>query len=258
MEGHNDIKIDQLKLGEKVDSDKAVDLPLKLALALLTDSNGVIAMQVPVSGNVDDPKFEVGSVIFNAFLNLITKAVTAPFNLLASLVNSEEDLQRITFASGSTELDDASKAKLDQLTAALNQRPELTMVITGRLNIPADSERLQKTILKQALVAAGLPQDELDSKGPQWEKAIMQRYQALPGSSNAGQDMSSLEMYLAVVHSVELSDAQLIDLAEQRATAVKAYLVNDALLQADRAVVEKTALADEANVFSGVEMSVGN
>jgi hypothetical protein len=235
-----------------------VDVPLKLALALLTDSNGVIAMQVPVSGDVDDPEFEVGSIIFNAFLNLITKAVTAPFNLLANLVNSEEDLQRITFDSGSAELDDASKAKLDQLTAALNQRPELTMVVTGRLNIPADSERLQENILKQALLAAGLPQDELDSKGPQWEKAIMKRYQALPSSSEAGQDMSSLEMYLAVVHSVALSDAQLIDLTEQRAIAVKAYLVNDALLQADRAVVEKAALTDEANVFSGVEMGVGN
>jgi hypothetical protein len=215
-------------------------------------------MQVPVSGNVDDPKFEVGSVIFNAFLNLITKAVTAPFNLLANLVNSEDDLQRVTFASGSAELDDASKAKLDQLTAALNQRPELTLVVTGRLNIPTDSERLQKNILKKALVAAGLPQDELDSKGPQWEKAIMKRYQALQGSGEPGQDISSLDMYLAVVHSVALPDAQLIDLAEQRAVAVKAYLVNDALLQADRAVVEQTALDDEANVFSGAEMGVGN
>ena len=258
LEGHNDIKIGQLKLGEKVDSDKAVDVPLKLALALLTDANGVIDMQVPVTGNVDDPQFAVGSIIFNAFLNLITKAVTAPFNLLANLVASEEDLQRITFASGSAQLDEASKAKLDQLTAALKQRPKLTLVVTGRLNIPADRERLQKNILKQALVAAGLPQDELDSKGPQWEKAIETRYQALPGSSEQGQDLSSLDMYLAVVHSVELGDAQLIELAEQRAVAVKAYLVNDALLEPNRTVVEQTALDDEANTFSGVELGMGN
>ena len=82
LDGNNDVMVDQLKLGEKIDSEDAVDLPLELALALLTDSNGVISMEVPVSGNVDDPQFDVSSVIFDAFLNIIVKAVTAPFSLL--------------------------------------------------------------------------------------------------------------------------------------------------------------------------------
>ena len=85
LKGHNKIVIEQMKLGEKITSDKAVDLPLQLALALLTDSKGVIDMEIPVGGNVDDPQFNVGSIVMGALVNLITKAVTSPFTLLASL-----------------------------------------------------------------------------------------------------------------------------------------------------------------------------
>jgi hypothetical protein len=258
MQGHNEVLIDQLKLGEKVDSDKALDIPLKLGLALLTDSNGVIDMKVPVTGNVDDPAFDVSSVIFKAFLNIITKAVTAPFNLLANLVGSEEDLQRVNFASGSAQLNDAGKAKLDQLTAALTQRPGLTLVITGRLNIPTDREHLQKSALREQLLAGGLAPAELDSKGRAWEKAIAERYKALATSTGQAAEITPNDQYLMVVHGIDVGDARMLELAEQRAVTVKSYLVNEAKLHADRAVVEKTTLDDEANIFSGVELGMGN
>jgi hypothetical protein len=258
MQGHNEVLIDQLKLGEKVDSEKALDIPLKLGLALLTDSNGVIDMKVPVTGNIDDPEFDVSSIIFDAFLNIIVKAVTAPFNLLANLVGSEEDLQRVNFASGSAQLNESSKARLDQLTAALSQRPGLTLVITGRLNIPTDREYLQKNALQEQLVAAGLAPGELDSKGPAWEKAIAERYKSLSASAGQAAEATPNDQYLMVVHGIEVGDARMLELAEQRAIAVKNYLVNEAQLQADRAVVEKTVLNDEANMFSGVELGMGN
>jgi hypothetical protein len=257
MQGHNEVLIDQLKLGEKVDSEKALDIPLKLGLALLTDSNGVIDMKVPITGNVDDPEFDVSSVIFDAFLNIIVKAVTAPFNLLANLVGSEEDLQRLNFASGTAQLDERAKTKLDQLTAALSQRPGLTLVITGRLNIPADSERLQKNVLQEQLAAGGLSQEELDSKGPAWEKAVEGRYKSLPGGTGQTAELNASEKYMQVVHSIKVNDARMIELADQRAIAVKNYLVNEAQLQADRAVVEQASLDDEANMFSGVELGMG-
>jgi hypothetical protein len=183
--------------------------------------------------------------------------VTAPFNLLANLVGSEEDLQRLNFASGSAQLDETAKTKLDQLTAALTQRPALTLVITGRLNIPADREHLQINILQQQLVAGGLSAEELDSKGRTWEKAIAERYKSLPASTGQAADLAPRDQYQSVLHSIEVSDARMIELAEQRAIAVKVYLVNEAQLQADRAVVEQTALDDEANRFSGVELGMG-
>ena len=100
LQGNNKIVINQLQLGERVESRDAIDLPLRLGIALLTDSNGVIDIAVPVSGDLNNPQFSLGSVIAGAFVNLLTKAITAPFALLATLVGSSEELDTVDFAAG--------------------------------------------------------------------------------------------------------------------------------------------------------------
>ena len=259
LKGDNSIVIEQLKLGEKIDSDKAVDLPLELALALLTDMNGVIDMDVPVSGDIDDPDFGLGSVIFSALVNIITKAITAPFALLANLIGSEEDMQRIPFPSGSSELNDVAISRLTQLTEALEQRPGLTLVLLGRLHPSADRERLQKNILEQELVAAGLSAQDVASKGELWAEAIQARYKQLGntgGASEDGSDMPVHEQYQQLVAGIAVSDKQLQALSEERAVSVKRYLVNELQFPADRSAIELVAVDDEKNVFSGVELGV--
>ena len=254
LQGENNLRIEQMKLGKKIDSENAVDLPLELALALLTDSNGVIQMDVPVSGDVDDPQFSVGSIIAGAFINLITKAVTAPFKLLANLVGSDDDLQRINFAIGSAELDEAGKARLGQLHEALVQRPKLTLIITGRLNPEADRTYLQQQVLKQALIDDGLPATEIDAKDGDWENAIEKRYAAagLPD----GEDISTLHKYDALAAREDVSDNDLLELAEARAVAVKSFLVTEVGLEADRAVIEQSVVAAPENSFSGAELGL--
>ena len=256
LQGDNSIRIEKLKLGEKVSSDKSVDLPLELALAILTDSNGVIDLQVPVSGNVDNPEFALGGVIFKAFINILTKAITAPFTLLAGLVDSQEDLQTITFASGSTQLDATSREKLTQLFTALEQRPQLSLILTGRLNLTADRERMQKNALKVQLLAAGLSAEEITAKGPDWEEAISRQFKALATSNTDEAAPTAREQYLLVVESIDIPDIQLQELAQERAATVKRYLLNEAALAPERAVVGKANLEDKDNNFSGVEMGI--
>ena len=256
LEGDNSIRIEKLKLGKKVSSDKAVNLPLELALAILTDSNGVIDLQVPVSGDVDNPEFALGGVIFKAFINILTKAVTAPFTLLAGLVDTQEDLQTITFASGSTQLDDTSREKLTQLANALEQRPQLSLVITGRLNLTADRERMQKNALTVQLLAAGLSADEVTAKGPDWEEAINRRFKAIAASNTDEVAPTTREQYLLVVESIGIPDIQLQELAQERSATVKRYLLNEAALAPERAVVGKASLSEADNNFSGVEMGI--
>ena len=253
MAGNNKILIDQMKLGEKIDSEQAVDLPLELALALLTDSNGVIDMEIPVSGDVNDPEFSVGSVVLGAFVNLITKAVTAPFNLLAGLVGSEEDLQRLNFSSGSAELTDSTRAKLDDLSTALAERPELNLAIIGRLQVEADRERLQKNILAAQLEKTGVSAQEWAEKGPKWEAAIEERFQ---GQAEISAEMSIRDKYLALVKQISLPDSALVELADARAVAVKTYLVNDKGLAAGRVAIEQATLDEKANRYSGVELAL--
>ncbi|MEP5567869.1 MAG: DUF748 domain-containing protein, partial [Halioglobus sp.] len=172
LQGKNDIVIEQLKLGEKVDSDKALDLPLKLALALLTDVNGVIDLKVPVEGDVNDPEFAIGGVIASAVVNLITKAVTAPFTLLASLVGAEDDLERAPFSAGSAEVNEQTAARLGQLYEALGQRPGLTLIISGRLNMESDLDRLRRNQLEAELLAEGIAQEDISTRGPDYMSAV--------------------------------------------------------------------------------------
>jgi outer membrane protein OmpA-like peptidoglycan-associated protein len=254
LQGNNKVLVDQLKLGDKVDSDQAVDIPLKLALALLTDMNGVIDMEVPVSGSMEDPSFSIGSVVADAFLNLITKAVTAPFSLLAGLVNTDEDLQRLNFPSGSSQLSEAANDKLSKLAEAMAQRPELDLVIIGRLRVSSDRERMQKNALKAEMITAGLSPEQWDSKGPDWEAAIAERYR--DQGQTAGSELTVREQYLALAKAIEIPDSALLALSEDRAVAVKTFLVNQAKLGSERAAIEQNHLEDEGNRFSGVELGV--
>jgi hypothetical protein len=134
LDAEHKIRIDQLELGGKVDSPDAIGLPLKLAIALLKDRNGVIDLDLPISGSVDDPTFRIGPIIWKMFVNLLGKIVTAPFALIGSLFGGGEELSFLDFAPGSAELDAANRAKLESLRTGLVERPAL------RLDIPAAAD----------------------------------------------------------------------------------------------------------------------
>jgi len=121
------IVIDQLQLGERVDSPDATSLPVKLAVALLKDRNGVIDLDIPVSGNLDDPKFKVWPIIWQVVGNLLTKVVTSPFALLGSLFGASEEISYVDFGSGSAALSPAAQNKLRTLAKALHERPALNL-----------------------------------------------------------------------------------------------------------------------------------
>ena len=127
----NSIFIDQFELGEKVDNPNAVSLPLKLAVALLKDSSGKIKIDVPITGSLDNPKFNIGSIVADALVNVLSKVVTSPFRALGSLIGSEKDMSTISFAAGDSSLNKQQQDKLDSLSKALKERPILNLDIKG-------------------------------------------------------------------------------------------------------------------------------
>lgn len=119
--------IDQLELGDRVESPDAIHLPLKIAVALLKDRNGVIDVDLPVTGSLDDPQFKIGPLIWKAVLNLLTKIATAPFALLGHLFGGGEQMNYIDFHPGSAALDASEHDKLVALVKALEEKEKLEL-----------------------------------------------------------------------------------------------------------------------------------
>ncbi|MDG9927652.1 MULTISPECIES: DUF748 domain-containing protein [unclassified Pseudomonas] len=132
LNAENKLLLEDLQLGEKVDSKDAVDLPVRLAVALLKDTKGNIDIQLPVQGNLNDPQFSVMPIVWQTLRNLVLRAAQAPFKFIAGLVGgSDTDLSQVQFAAGSSELDEAAQKSLDTLAAALKERPVLRLEVEG-------------------------------------------------------------------------------------------------------------------------------
>ena len=142
IDASNVVLMDRLQLGQAVTSDEAVNAPVKLGLALLRDRDGVIEVDLPISGDLSDPEFSVGQVVMRAFVNLLVKAAASPFSMLGSIAEmaglTGEDLGQVSFVPGSVELAEGEAAKLSALTDALRERPELLLNVRGAVSPETD------------------------------------------------------------------------------------------------------------------------
>ncbi|MDQ7990259.1 MAG: DUF748 domain-containing protein [Candidatus Dactylopiibacterium sp.] len=146
----NRVRLDQLTFGDRVDSPTATKLPVLLAVSLLKDRNGVIDVNLPVSGSLDDPQFSIGRVVVRVLTNLIGRAVTAPFALLGSAIGrggDAEQLSFVDFAAGSAQIDPKALQKLGELAKALSDRPALSLEIAGKADPAADASGLKRARL---------------------------------------------------------------------------------------------------------------
>ncbi|PQJ84275.1 DUF748 domain-containing protein [Aliivibrio sifiae] len=264
LKGENHVIIDQLQLGKASDSDVATSLPLELAIALLQDNNGVIDLGVEVSGDVNDPEFSLGAVIWSTISNIITKAVTAPFSFIAGLAGSDEELNIIAFDFGANTLTAEEQEKLKTLGSALETRPKLKLTVDGAVNAPEDSKALALVQFNQLLAdsahitVAELPVNLSASTMPisgQLSDSLQELYQTEFGEKASTvedkieneQDEKGVELtdeelakrwhialYNLVLNKQDVKKGDLGQLAQQRAQAVKAYLVDVVKVDASR------------------------
>jgi len=156
----NHIFIEQLAFGDRIDAPGVSHLPVKLAVALLSNSQGQIDVHVPVSGSLDDPQFSMSGLIWRAFANLIVRAATSPFRLLASLGGSKHpDLGYVEFAPGSAVLDGTAQSRLAQLVKLLHDKPSLQLDITGRMDPAIDEKGLSKVMVDDLIRKAKADHD---------------------------------------------------------------------------------------------------
>ena len=152
LEAKNQVILNQLTFGERIDSPSATKLPVLLAVALLKDRHGVIDINLPISGSLNDPQFSVAGIIFKVILNLIEKAITAPFSLMFG--GGDEDLSEVAFGVGVPYFTESGVAALDKVAKALADRPSLRMTVTGQSD-PA----IERAGYVQAVLEARLAQE---------------------------------------------------------------------------------------------------
>jgi|GEM_PF-1037438 len=144
LNANNKIVIHKIQLGDEIKSENSVSVPIDLAIALLEDSDGVIDLSLPITGDINDPNFHVGSIVGQALANLIIKAVASPFTLLGSLLGSDsDDLQYLEFEAGNSTLLPPAKEKLDTLAQAFEKRPNLALTLEKPYNRFIDLEKMK-------------------------------------------------------------------------------------------------------------------
>ncbi|MCF5889678.1 DUF748 domain-containing protein [Aeromonas veronii] len=257
LEGDNDITIKKLQLGEKIKSDQAKDLPLGLAIALLSDANGVIQMNLKVKGDLDQPDFSIGNIFWDVLGNTLSKAITSPFSLLASLADGTEDLDELPFLPGDPDLTPTQQEKLVKLAQALKDRPKLSMNIRGKVNFNEERPILQRQKLERVLAKLTGNQADLDllEQDPVLQKALAQAYE-----ERFGEDLEDLADRLHLDEEsaalraqavILLRDQQLItakslrNLAMRRAQNTKEFLVDSQGIAPERLFVLDSQVKEE-------------
>ena len=150
LQGNNQVVMENLVLGERVDAPGAQDLPLDLAISILEDSDGRIDLGLPVSGSLDDPQFNFGQIVGKAIGNVLAKIVTAPFRALGALFGGGEEFDSIAFEPGSRKLTPPEQEKMLRLAGILNKRPGLGLEVHGT-HAATDRVALQESQLRQAV-----------------------------------------------------------------------------------------------------------
>ena len=243
----NNIVLNQLVFGDKVDGAPA-SLPVKLAVALLADRNGVIDINLPVSGSLNDPQFRLAPIVFKLIVNLVAKAITSPFSLLASAMDGGgEALSQVSFALGSARLSPEATSGLDKVASALLARPALKMTVVGTASLAAEAQDYRRAQLvawvqaekRRAAVVSPAPRAAdatmiasevavAPAEYPVFLKAAYQRADFAKPRNLVGlaKDLPVAEMEALLLTQVPVTEDTMRALAVQRGVAVRDYLAS--------------------------------
>ncbi|CAN0628057.1 conserved protein of unknown function [Burkholderia multivorans] len=240
LTANNHIFIDQLTFGDHVENDTATKLPVRLAIALLKNSRGEIDVDVPVSGSLSNPEFSVGGLIWRAVLNLIAKAVTSPFTLLAHAFGGNgEELGYVEFAPGSSKLTDASQNKLDTIAKMLADKPSIRLDLIGRVDPDKDLPGLRdayvtRLVRQQKLKEVVGQGESVDTASVKVDPAeyhafLTRAYKAADFKKPRNlvglqKTLPDDDMKKALADHAPVDEGSLRTLAQQRAESVRQYL----------------------------------
>jgi hypothetical protein len=233
----NKLVLNQLSFGEKVEG-APNSLPVKLAVALLADRNGVIDLNLPISGSLNDPQFSIGPVIWKVLTNLVVKALTSPFSLLANAFGGGDELSAVVFPAGVATLTSEAKQGLDKVAKALTERTALKMTVVGTASLEAERDALKKDRLTALLltekrrrtvvagqdattVVAVSPTEAADLLKEVYKRADMTKPRNVVGMAK---DLPTADMQALLLANISVNEDSMRALALARGVVVRDYL----------------------------------
>ncbi|MCO8166700.1 DUF748 domain-containing protein [Pseudomonas sp. 21LCFQ02] len=254
LKAENTVLVEQLQLGERVDSPDALDLPIRLAVALLKDPQGRISLELPVEGDLNNPQFSVMPIVWQTLRNLVVRAAQSPFKFIGGLVagGGSQDLGSIQFAPGSSSLSGTAQQALDKLAAALKERPTLRLEIEGTSAQSSDGPLIARQRLEREYqltyykimqrrgdkvpANASLLQVPEDEKAPMLEGIYRARLKQQPPAQweQLDQEARTNQLRNAMLQFWSSNEVLLRELGQDRASSIKDYLVGKAGLEDDR------------------------
>ena len=267
LEAQNQIFLDQLTFGERVDSPDATKLPVLLAVSLLKNSRGEIDVNLPISGSLDDPQFSVGGIIWRVVVNLLTKAITAPFSLLFG--GGHDDMGFVAFEPGSARLTPQAAEKLDKIADKLTDKASLKIEATGRSDPAVDVEGLRHRYVNSLMRKAKAREldkmpDEVTIGPEERDRWLLAAYKASDIKKprnlvGLAKTLPAADMERLLEAAAATDEQALHDLANRRGDQVKAYLTKK--LPAERVLLTASkvgtdGLPDDKGASSRVQLSV--
>jgi hypothetical protein len=282
LDAKQHVVVDQLELGDEVQSPDAVHLPLKLAVALLRDRNGVIDLDLPMNGSLDDPKFRIGPIIWKIFVNVIVKAATAPFALLGHLFGGGENVNVVEFTPGSADLGKPAQDQLTSIANALKERPQLKLDVPMVYSASLDAASLAQSKLHDALAARAADSRqgkkhpdtaaEIALSDPKSHfKLLLEEYKvqlkdAPPPpsvvaleqakSKDVSYDAAIADLQAGLLTHFQAADADLQALGKARAQAIQDALVSAGQIEPERIFIVNAAPQSAPGDMVKVEMAV--
>jgi hypothetical protein len=240
LTANNHLFIDQLTFGDHVDNTTATKLPVRLAVSLLKNSRGEIDVNIPISGSLSNPEFSIGALVWQAIVNLIERAVTAPFSLLAHAFGGKnpEEFGYVEFDPGSSTLSDAAKEKLDTIATALADKPSIKMDLSARVDPAIDGPGLRAAYVDRQVRLAKVRDSSDDNpnvnpsnipiSADEYTKFLTKAYNAADFKKPRNligmtKTLPDADMKAALAEHAPVDEAALNTLAQRRASAVKLY-----------------------------------
>jgi len=260
LKGENSIIVKKIKLGKEFEDENVTSLPLGFVIALLEDSEGIIDIDMPVDGDIDNPDFKYGELVLKTLGNLIVKAVASPFKFLGEAMGIDADsLSSIDFKAGAINITPPEREKLDNVAKMMIKRPKIVLKISGAYDDILDKRAIQLEKLITIVVQKSGIKNRENHESVMSVDLLEEIYEDLKDDDKLEKIEESLEkeykgdaleraykraITIELLKLQEVSIEEMKALAFSRAKVSKSYLVDAKAIDTNRIIITETVKSE--------------